>query len=210
MKKYYVYVFLREDRYTPYYVGKGSGNRCYSNVKRGNGRRVPSDKSRVVKIKENLTEEESFDLEKILILFWGRKDTGTGILYNRTDGGEGTSGYRHTEETKILCGMSMKGRKESEEHKKWRGELVSQSYKRKTKKEWEVEVQHRLNCSTQRKEIMYEGVLYRSLNQCSREMMKKYNLSRNTILRYIKEGRPLTDKKYNIEYKGTYTGTKYL
>lgn len=95
MNKFYVYVFLREDRYTPYYVGKGSGKRCYSN------RRViprPQDEGRIVKVKEGLTEEESLNLERTLILFWGRKDIGTGILHNLSDGGDGTSGWVPTQE----------------------------------------------------------------------------------------------------------------
>ena len=95
MSKYYVYVFLREDRYTPYYVGKGQGNRCFVKRKSNN---PPQDRDRIVKVKENLTEEESLELEKLLIKFWGRKDIGTGILHNHTDGGEGTSGRIVSEE----------------------------------------------------------------------------------------------------------------
>lgn len=208
MNNFYVYVFLREDRYSPYYVGKGSGKR-YLERKRTCCYR-PKDLSRVVKIKEGLTEEESFELENFYIKFWGRKDLGTGILYNLTDGGEGPSGYRHTEESKILCGLSMKGHKESEEHKRWRGRLISEGYDNKTPEDWREEVQYRIECSSQRIPIVYEGVSYRSLNECSREMMKKYNLSRNTILRYIKEDRSLSDtKRSNYDYKGSYTGTKY-
>ena len=105
----------------------------------------------------------------------------------------------------------MKGKKESEEHKKWRGRLISEGYSQKTTEEWREEVEYRIECSSQRQSIVYEGVSYRSLNECSREMMKKYGLSRNTILRYIKEGRPLGDTKRSKKYyKGTYTGSKYL
>lgn len=117
MNEYYVYVFLREDRYSPYYVGKGKGNRCYSN------RRViprPQDKSRIVKVKEGLTEDESLELEKLLILFWGRKDIGTGILHNLQDGGDGTSGWNPTPEWRE------KKRKHMLEHNHFKGQTHPQ------------------------------------------------------------------------------------
>jgi len=89
---YYVYLYLREDE-TPYYVGKGKGNRVYSK----NRRLQPPPRDRI-KILDNLTEEEAFRKEINLIKRYGRKDNGTGILANLTDGGEGSSGYTWTEE----------------------------------------------------------------------------------------------------------------
>jgi len=94
---FYVYSYLRED-YSPYYIGKGSGNR-YKN-KKSFEIKPPKDKSRVKIIKADLTEEDAFALEKLYILIFGRKDLGTGILRNRTDGGEGSSGLITSEETK--------------------------------------------------------------------------------------------------------------
>jgi general stress protein YciG len=43
-------------------------------------------------LKQNITEEEAFKHETYMIAVFGRKDLGTGILYNRTNGGEGVSG----------------------------------------------------------------------------------------------------------------------
>ena len=90
--RFYVYAFLREDR-TPYYIGKGTGNRAWDKRRRIS---PPTDSSRILILTNSLTEIEAFDEEIRLIQFHGRKDLGTGILRNLTDGGEGTSGYKHT------------------------------------------------------------------------------------------------------------------
>jgi hypothetical protein len=84
---YYTYAYLREDR-TPYYIGKGKGNRVYETHRRV---KPPKDKSRIIFLKQNLTEEEAFKHEIYMITMFGRKDLGTGILRNLTDGGEGVS-----------------------------------------------------------------------------------------------------------------------
>jgi hypothetical protein len=92
--KFYVYQYLREKDSpngkagTPYYVGKGCGNRIYSkhNVS------VPKDNSRIIIIADSLEEDVAFQMEIDTIKQYGRIDTGTGILRNRTNGGEGTSG----------------------------------------------------------------------------------------------------------------------
>lgn len=87
--EYYTYAYLREDG-TPYYIGKGKDRRAY---KKGKGEtRPPRDKSRIVILKRNLTEEEAFKHEIYMIAVFGRIDLGTGILRNKTDGGDGASG----------------------------------------------------------------------------------------------------------------------
>ncbi len=53
---YYTYAYLREDK-TPYYIGKGKGSRIYSANRRI---KPPKDKSRIIYLKQNLTEEEAF------------------------------------------------------------------------------------------------------------------------------------------------------
>lgn len=88
MNEYYTYAYLREDG-TPYYIGKGKDNRI--NRKRRNEIKLPKDKSRIIFLKKNITEEEAFKHEIYMVSVFGRKDLGTGILYNKTDGGDGHS-----------------------------------------------------------------------------------------------------------------------
>ena len=101
---YYTYAYLREDR-TPYYIGKGTGDRIYSTNRRVN---PPKDKSRIIYLKQNLTEEEAFKHEIYMIDVFGRKDLGTGILHNMTNGGEGPSGAIRSEETRRKIGEAQK------------------------------------------------------------------------------------------------------
>jgi hypothetical protein len=109
---YYIYSYLRED-HSPYYIGKGSGRRAYT--KGPKEVKPPRDKSRVKIIKADLTEEEAFLLEKLYILMFGRVDLGTGILRNKSDGGDGSSGAIRSEETKEKIRQANLGKKKPRE-----------------------------------------------------------------------------------------------
>jgi hypothetical protein len=104
--RFYTYAYLREDR-TPYYIGKGEGKRIYQ--RRGRPCSPPKNKERKIFLKQNLTEEEAFKHEIYMINVFGRIDIGTGILHNKTNGGEGISGFSHSEETKRKMSESQKG-----------------------------------------------------------------------------------------------------
>lgn len=109
---YYVYYFLRErddsisKSGTPYYIGKGKGNRITRPRKQG----VPKQSSHRVKIAENLTEDQAMCIEKTHIALWGRYDLGKGILLNFTDGGDGVSGRKNSQETRLKMSLSAKKR----------------------------------------------------------------------------------------------------
>ena len=108
MSEFYIYVYLREDG-SPYYVGKGKGNRAWKK----SGRRCPppADSSRIVIVKESLTETEALTEEIRLIQLHGRKDKGTGCLRNLTDGGDGVSGYIPSAESRAKQSAAITGKK---------------------------------------------------------------------------------------------------
>lgn len=89
---FYVYTYLQEDG-SPYYVGKGKGERAYKKWAKGEVR-PPQDHSRIVIVESDLTEQQAFELEKKLIAEYGRKDLDSGILHNKTDGGDGSAGHK--------------------------------------------------------------------------------------------------------------------
>jgi hypothetical protein len=113
--RFYTYAYLREDR-TPYYVGKGKGRRLYKKGKGEVGK--PTDKSRIIFLKQNITEQEALNHEIYMIAVLGRIDLGTGILRNKTGGGEGCSGMICREDVKLKIKNSNLGKTHTQESKK--------------------------------------------------------------------------------------------
>lgn len=103
---YYVYAYLREDA-TPYYIGKGSGFRYRHHHK---GIEVPANCANIVFLEKNLTNLGALALERRMIRWYGRIDKGSGILLNRTDGGEGMVGLKHSDETRAKMSAAQKGK----------------------------------------------------------------------------------------------------
>jgi hypothetical protein len=112
---FYVYVYrdprpLKKDQ--PVYVGKGTGDRDLSHWSRGSHNKPFQDfishlKQRGLvasceRVFETEVEAEAFAKEIELITFYGRRNTGTGTLFNLTDGGEGASGMLKTAEQKAV------------------------------------------------------------------------------------------------------------
>ena len=102
---YYVYAYLRVDG-SPYYIGKGKDRRAFVSQ---HHTAVPPERHRIVFLEKNLTELGALALERRYIKWYGRKNNGTGILRNLTDGGEGNAGRVLSEETKEKIRISTIG-----------------------------------------------------------------------------------------------------
>lgn len=94
---HYVYAYIREDK-TPYYISKGKGTRAWVRHRRLNDSDLTPSDDRICILEHGLTAEEANILETQLVLTYGRKDIGTGILRNMTDGGKGAVGNKPTPE----------------------------------------------------------------------------------------------------------------
>jgi len=93
---FYVYLLCYPDE-TPYYVGMGKGSRAgnpYRNKWAMSVRKkIESGNQEIItKITEVDSRESAIQLEIELISKYGRRDIGTGILTNLTNGGEGGNG----------------------------------------------------------------------------------------------------------------------
>ena len=118
MNKYYTYAYLREDG-TPYYVGKGKKRKydnTYSRTLANHGRISVPPQDRIVILKHFELEFDAYKHEIYMIDVFGRKDIGTGILLNRTMGGDGAS--NPSQEVRDMYSRIHKGKVLSEETKK--------------------------------------------------------------------------------------------
>jgi len=89
-----------------------------------------------VLLKQNINEDIALELEKMLIAWYGRKDLGTGILNNLTDGGDGIR--NPSQETRRL--MAEAKRNESEEVRKKRSDSAKARRGRTCSEETKIKI----------------------------------------------------------------------
>ena len=185
-REFYVYEHIRLDNNTCFYVGQGKGNRAYEldrndfhdNISNSYGHAV-------VIVKDNLTEEEAFELEKDTIEYYvftlgygidieGYKNRENDeFLTNLTFGGEGSSGFKHSEEAKQKMSESRKGTKHSEEVKRKMSEArkgikYSEEAKRKMS-----EAKRGIQLSEEHKKKISESCKGRQLSEETKRKMSK-------------------------------------
>lgn len=110
---FYVYQYITEDG-LPYYIGKGSKKRihCFHTHTQ-----LPPVDRRII-IEDNLTNEETKNIEKELITRYGRKIDG-GILDNiKINQWACAVGWKHSDEAKQKISQGNLGKVRTDKHKK--------------------------------------------------------------------------------------------
>lgn len=105
---FYVYEHIRLDTNAVFYVGKGKGRRCFESRHRNqHWKRIVSKAGEfdVRIVVDDIDEELAFLVEQELI---SKLKVQGVVLSNLTDGGEGTSGYRHTDSAKAKFSETMR------------------------------------------------------------------------------------------------------
>ena len=111
--KYYTYVYIDPRDNLPFYIGKGKFRRAYDKKNKAVQDRI--NKLKKIGLEHILNkiyvnnEAEAFELETLMIEEIGRKDLGTGTLFNFTNGGEGSSGAVRSPAFRAKISAAQKG-----------------------------------------------------------------------------------------------------
>ena len=186
-----VYRHIRLDKNQPFYIGIGNEkSRAYDKKSRTNWWKNIAKKGYEVEILfEDIDFEEAIKKEIEFVALYGRKNNKTGILVNLTDGGQGTIGYKHTEESIEKCRTAAKNQVRTLESRLKIG-LASKGekngcYGRTGEKHpmfgkpgyWKDKA------SPKREKIEYEGTVYESKTA----LAKHLNISKSLVTKMVKK-----------------------
>ena len=197
---FYVYEHWRPDTDMPFYVGKGYKNRAQEFRKGRNShhRAVVAELSAVgmcVEVRmvaSGLKETEAFAIERSRIEFWRASHVD---LVNITDGGHGTAGLRHTDETKkkIRDRRTLQQINHSAETRRKIGEANSVALKGKKNPEHSARMRGRKH-SDEHKAAISEGLKGRQVSDETRQKIRIANTG--------KKSSDETKRRLSLSHKG--------
>lgn len=171
----------------------------------------------LVEIRQSgLSEAEAFSEEKSLIAHYGRRENGTGILTNLTDGGEGTTGFRHlprSEETRRKISEAHIGMRYSDETNRKKGspgeknpmygKKKTENFRRAMKEIHDARRAYgAINYNAKRIRI-YDayGTLIRECHGDFKSVCASNGYPMNALMEsYMRDGRPIFTVKRNKKY----------
>lgn len=175
-----VYQHKRNDTNEIFYIGIGkTEKRAYSKHGRNpHWRNVVNKVGYSVEIITTCdTWEEACQIEQYLIKYYGRLDLNTGILVNKTDGGDGFYNGVHSEETKLKISNNKKGCVSPNKG-------VKMTYEQKVK----ISISKRKSTSNYKRVILdtQTGIFYNSITEAS----EAYCVKRTTLNAMLKGQNP--------------------
>jgi hypothetical protein len=194
---FYVYGYLNPLTCEPFYIGvSGDRQRMYDHVNEAPRTKKPTLKHRTIneilstgntpiiyKIQENLTRQQAYALEVLLINKIGRVLSKDGSLVNISKGGElGLSGYKFSEESKLKMRERNLGKTIPDDVKKkmskaHSGVLKSDGHKQNIRK------------GKQYKYIVTDNNGNQFIVDGFNDFCIQYKLSRTTLFKYIGKGK---------------------
>jgi hypothetical protein len=204
---FYVYIHYCEKGYrkdSPFHVGKG----CFRRFKQTSDRNPKWNKIankygfRYEIVQDNMSESDAFLLEMWLIAKFRHQGYD---LANLTDGGEGNSGYRHTDEQRKKLSAAKMGIQMSDDFKRKCSERMKGVSTRKGQKTSEETKERISKSKSGRASYTYDHTKYRFENTetgqtftgTSHDLLLKYGLLSSSITK-IKQGKLKTHKNWRL------------
>lgn len=109
--KFVLYMHTRKSDGIIFYIGIGKKNRPYQKIGRNKywHNTINKHDYNVSILVNNITQERSKELEILMIAFYGRSDLKLGTLVNLTDGGQGSTNFKHSKEDREQMSKDRKG-----------------------------------------------------------------------------------------------------